>query len=276
MIQRASVSIHRLFSSRPVRFTSLIGLVSTSIALIILAQNAYKYAEVEEFSVRLSLIYNLIVYSSFALFTPLVLKASDRIAGNVNTPVLKIGAHVLVSLLLALTHMLFCNLVLFAIGLSSTPIFPRFIAKYLTNVIHIHLLIYWAIVLLAAFYKDLFEKPGETEVEEPDSKMERFMIRQNGRSFYVEFDQVLWIEAHDHYQKLHTVDGCHLIKDSMKNLEETLPKDLFKRAHRSYFVNVQQIVAYLNNPGEQRGRFVQLSNDTTLKIGQAYSRRFAE
>ncbi|GEM_PF-2966381 len=262
--------------SRELRITSLAGLVTTLIALIVLAQNYYKYAAVVEgYSVGLSLAYNLIVYSTYALATPLILKLTDKIRLREGKWYWRFSAHLGISIALALIHMLFCNLFLFAVDLSSTPVFPRFIAKYLTNVIHIHLMIYWAIVLLVSFYRDLYPAVKQTETAAP-KMLERFTVKENGRVFYLDFDQVYWIEAQDHYQKLHTVSGSHLIKDSMKNLEAVLPSDTFRRAHRSYFINSQHVAALVKKSGEQKGEFLELSDGTRLRLSKAYRSNFHE
>ncbi len=262
--------------SRELRITSLAGLVTTLIALIVLAQNYYKYASVVEgYSVGLSLAYNLIVYSTYALATPLILKLTDKIRLGEGKWYWRFSAHLGISIALALIHMLFCNLFLFAVDLSSTPVFPRFIAKYLTNVIHIHLMIYWAIVLLVSFYRDLYPAVKQTEAAAP-KMLERFTIKENGRVFYLDFDQVYWIEAQDHYQKLHTVSGSHLIKDSMKNLEAVLPPDTFQRAHRSYFINSRHVAALVKKSGEQKGEFLELSDGTRLRLSKAYRSNFHE
>jgi hypothetical protein len=262
--------------SKQVKFTSLAGLVTTLVALIVLAQNYYKHAAVvEDYSVRLSLIYNLIVYGTYALATPLILRFTDRIRLREGKWYWRFSAHLAISIVLALVHMLFCNLFLFAIDLSSTPIFPRFITKYLTNVIHVNLMIYWAIVLLVTFYRDLYS--GEEEARASNNNLlSRFTIKENGRVFHLDFDAVYWIEAQDHYQKLHTVSGSHLIKDSMKNLESSLPDDVFKRAHRSYFVNTQHVNALVKKSEEQKGEFLELANGASLKLGKAYRGHFYE
>lgn len=276
MAKSIEVKSRNLSLSRQVKFTSLAGLVTTVIALIVLAQNYYKYESVvEDYSVKLSLVYNLIVYGTYALATPLILRLTDKIKLREGKWYWQFLMHLGFSIALALVHMLFCNLFLFAIDLSSTPVFPRFIAKYLTNVIHIHLLIYWAIVLLVSFYRDLYPVHESSEPS-ADNLLSRFTVKENGRAFAVEFDQVYWIEAQDHYQKLHTVSGPHLIKDSMKNLEAHLPSVRFKRAHRSYFINTEHIIARLNKYEGQKGEFLELSCGTVLKLGKAYRNHFHE
>ena len=258
--------------AQQMRFTSLLGLLLTSVAMIVLAQNYYKHAGSEAYSVGLSLAYNLIVFASFVLFVPLIVKVTDRLALR-EEKFSWFFKHLFISLALVLCHMLFCNLLLFAVGLSSSPIFPRFITKYLTNVVQVHLLVYWSIVVLKAFYKPASIASRKKEKAEV-APWSRFQVNQKGRTLFLSFDEVLWIEALDHYQKLHTADGYYLIKSSMKQLETVLPGSVFQRAHRSYFVNLEKVASLTKNKQGQRGHFIQLCNGTELRLGDAYAARF--
>jgi len=257
------------------RYTSFIGMLLTSVALIVLAQNYYKHAGSEAYSVGLSLVYNLIVYASFALFISLIVRISEQMSTTQLNKASWVALHLLISIGLVLVHMMLCNLTLYAIGLSSSPVFPRFLTKYLTNVVHVHLLVYWAVVVIKTLNRS--QENATTMEAEADIKPElltRFVVNQRGRTIYVSFDQVYWIEALDHYQKLHTADGYHLIKDSMKNLESVLPSQHFQRAHRSYIVNVDKVTSISRNTVDRKGNQVHLSNGTELKLGNAYVSRF--
>ena len=79
----------------------------------------------------------------------------------------------------------------------------------------------------------------DTVIEE-DSRTNRFVIKENGRIKIIEFDSVIWVEAFDYYSKLHTASSTHLIRKSMKKIEEELP-DTFLRIHRSFIVRADQI-----------------------------------
>lgn len=270
MAKSLDLNISQWFSSRTLKVTSVSGLVMIAIALVVLAQNYFKYAAITvDYSLKLSLVYNLIVYGSFSLLTPIILKVSDQIPIRAYK-YKSFLAHIGVSLLLACIHMFLCNLLLYSIGLSSSPVFPRFIVKYLTNVAHVNVIVYWAIVLLLTFYRDLYRSKNK----ESNDQIERFTIKENGRIFFIDFHEVYWIEAHDHYQKLHTQSGYYLIKDSMKNLESTLPETTFQRAHRSYFVNTNHIQSLLKSTNDRPGAWLELSNGASLKLGRAYQSKF--
>ena len=257
--------------ARQWRYTRLMGLLLISVALIVLAQNYYKHSGSEAYSVGLSLAYNLIIYASFAFFISPIIRITDWIAQSKLSKPARFGLHVLISLGLVLLHMVLCNLFLYAIGLTSTAIFPRFITKYLTNVVHVHLLVYWAVLAFKSFGKDEQEKPIESVNEQ--SKPEywtRFEVNQKGRTIYLSFDEVFWIEAEDHYQKLHTAQGCHLIKASMKHLVAVLPPDQFQRVHRSSIVNLDKVIAR-SRMASGKSHQLELSDGTLLKLSAAYA-----
>ncbi len=236
-----------------ISFLFLVGL-----ALLRSAQNYLKYAAtVDYFSIPLTLLFNFIVFSSFVLFTPIIIRLTQRFPlakhqlGN-------IGIHIGLSLGLVLLQMLLCNLILYVIDLSSSPIFPVFIKKYLTGFIQFHLLAYWIILLFISH-----KQRRETQPK----YLERFVIKDGHFTTTVARDQVHWIEALDHYQKLHTDTGFFLYKDTMANLVKQLPDDQFMRIHRSAIVNTQHIKG-LRRADQQL--LVKLENGEEVAVGKSY------
>ncbi len=247
---------------RELRVTYLVGLFLTMIAILVMVQNYFKYAHLGAFSIGLSLVYNLIVYATYASLTPFIFRFGGKFPID-NSPIWKnIIVHVFLSIGLGLAHMIFCNVLLYSIDLSSAIIFPRFITKYLTNVIHFHLIAYWTILLLQAYRKT----DGTSSSEESKEVLERLKVEKNGRIYWIELDDIIWIQAMDHYQKVHTSDGYHLIGGSMKDLEVRLPRELFKRIHRSYIINISKIESLTNG----RKVKVTLTNGLELSVGNSY------
>ncbi|MEP1096312.1 MAG: LytTR family DNA-binding domain-containing protein [Cyclobacteriaceae bacterium] len=235
-------------------------LMLTVFGTIVFFQKYVKYASsVEDFSVTLSLIYNLIIFSTYAFFAPLVIKAVDRYPLRKENQLKNFTLHLSFSVLLGLFHMVLCNLILYSIDLASSPIFARFITKYLTSVIHIHLLTYWIIVALVQ-KKEWFGSKSNTEID-------RFVIKENKYTSFVELDQVHWIEALDHYQKLHTENGFFIYKDSMANLVKRLPAEKFKRVHRSTIVNLSQVQGLRKS---EKQLSISLSNGHELPVGKSF------
>ena len=263
----SSLGKSEVLKAPEVRLTYLVGAFLTLIALIVMTQNYFKYGYSADYSVGLSLAYNLIVYTTYAALSPLIFYFGRRFSLASNRPFKSFLVHLILSVTLGLTHMLFCNVLLYSVDLSSAIIFPRFISKYLTNVIHFHLLAYWAILLLSTYRKRKTSK----QQAEITKTMERFTVKKNGRTYFLELEGVFWIEAMDHYQKVHLKNGYHVIKGSMKRLEDRLPSDRFLRIHRSHFVNLQHIQEV------QKGRDlrVSLKNGEELSVGPSYQKSLA-
>jgi two-component system LytT family response regulator len=69
----------------------------------------------------------------------------------------------------------------------------------------------------------------------------RFMVRTAGRIYFVDADEVDWIEAAGNYVRLHVGANRHLVRDSLKQLESRMSTRGFARIHRSAMVNVNRI-----------------------------------
>lgn len=69
----------------------------------------------------------------------------------------------------------------------------------------------------------------------------RFVVRGSGRVTFVPVADVEWIEAVDDYVRLHTASGNHLMRGTMKALEDELDPAIFVRIHRSTIVRVSSV-----------------------------------
>ncbi|MEZ4586631.1 MAG: LytTR family DNA-binding domain-containing protein [Gemmatimonadales bacterium] len=66
--------------------------------------------------------------------------------------------------------------------------------------------------------------------------LERFVVRSLGKLRVVELDDIRWIESAGNYVKLHTADGVHLVRGTLRALEQRLDPARFVRIHRSTLV----------------------------------------
>jgi len=66
--------------------------------------------------------------------------------------------------------------------------------------------------------------------------LERFVVRSLGKLRVVELDDIRWIESAGNYVKLHTADGVHLVRGTLRTLEQRLDPARFVRIHRSTLV----------------------------------------
>ena len=69
---------------------------------------------------------------------------------------------------------------------------------------------------------------------------DRFLVRAGTRSYFVRLSDVDWLEAADNYVRVHAAGRRHVIRETMKHLEQWLPR-AFVRVHRSAIVNLDRI-----------------------------------
>ena len=100
------------------------------------------------------------------------------------------------------------------------------------------------------------------------SKHDRLTVRHDGRLIVVRVADIDWVEAAANYVRLHARGGPYVMRDTMKRMEERLPKDRFVRIHRSAIVNfdrVREVQPWFH------GEYIALLTDgTKLTIGRAY------
>ena len=73
-------------------------------------------------------------------------------------------------------------------------------------------------------------------------KLQRILIKNESQILVVPCENVLYIESQDDYVMLYTPTGKYLKKKTMKYFEDNLESTLFIRIHRSYIVNISQII----------------------------------
>jgi len=71
--------------------------------------------------------------------------------------------------------------------------------------------------------------------------LERLLVRAHGRMFFVHVDKIDWIEAAGNYVRVHTGGKSHLVRQTMKVLEQELDAVRFLRIHRSTIVNLDRV-----------------------------------
>lgn len=71
--------------------------------------------------------------------------------------------------------------------------------------------------------------------------LERLVIKSGGRIFFLEVDEIDWIEAEGNYVSVHKNGKAHLLRETISSLESQLDPKKFIRIHRSSIVNIQRI-----------------------------------
>jgi two-component system LytT family response regulator len=78
-------------------------------------------------------------------------------------------------------------------------------------------------------------------LRERSRQTRRILVREHGRTRILDADAIDWIEAADYYAMIHIGSESHLLRETMKELEERLDPQRFVRAHRSAIVNVERV-----------------------------------
>ncbi|HAS44976.1 MAG TPA: DNA-binding response regulator [Microscillaceae bacterium] len=100
------------------------------------------------------------------------------------------------------------------------------------------------------------------------SYLERMVIKEAGKVFFVKTDEISCIEAAGNYLKLYTQNSHHLIRETMQSIMQKLDPQSFIRIHRSWIVNLEHIrsmEAYGNNE-----YVIYLTNSQIVHSGRSY------
>lgn len=99
-------------------------------------------------------------------------------------------------------------------------------------------------------------------------------IKDGSEVTRVSVDDIQWIDAAGDYMCVHANDGTHIMRRTMKELEEELDPRKFVRAHRSAIVNihfVNKMVSHIS--GEYH---LVLTNGEELKVSRSHRDRVKE
>lgn len=101
-----------------------------------------------------------------------------------------------------------------------------------------------------------------------EEHLRRVMVRSRQHIEFIKAEDIDWIEAAGNYVQLHVGRHSHLLRQTMKTLEQRLDPKCFVRIHRSSIVNldrVKRLTATFNGDYE-----VQLDDGTKLTLSRSY------
>ena len=96
----------------------------------------------------------------------------------------------------------------------------------------------------------------------------KIAIKDRGETTLVPTKEIAWIDAAGDYMCLHTSEAVHVLRSTMKTLEEKLNPNNFQRVHRSTIVNldmIEKVCSHIN--GEY---YLVLSNGSRIKMSRSY------
>jgi len=82
---------------------------------------------------------------------------------------------------------------------------------------------------------------NEKEIEGDNKYLTRLLIKTSKKMFFIDVENIIYIEASGNYAKIITPESTHLIRSTLKYLDEKLNPQNFARVHKSTIVNLNKI-----------------------------------
>ena len=98
--------------------------------------------------------------------------------------------------------------------------------------------------------------------------LDRLVVKSGGKVTLLPVGEIEWIDAEGDYVRIHVGKTWHLLRETMKNLEEQLDAARFVRIHRSTIVNLEKVKEL--QPFFRGEYVVVLHNGATLKLSRGY------
>jgi len=114
----------------------------------------------------------------------------------------------------------------------------------------------------------LLSLPDEGPPVEPVERPERFLVRKLGREFLVAAADIEWLQAAGNYVNLRVRGHDYPLRSTIAGIEARLDPERFVRIHRSYIVNLAQVVSI--EPLDSGDARVHLRDATVLPCSRRY------
>ena len=107
------------------------------------------------------------------------------------------------------------------------------------------------------------------------SELQRSVSMKSGSEWIrVRLDDISWIEAAGDYMCVHTLEGTHIIRKTLKQFEQELDPKLFPRVNRSAMINLSKLKRLTpNSNGEY---LAQLTSGDSVKVSRKYKFKLEE
>ncbi|KFZ31864.1 chemotaxis protein CheY [Pseudidiomarina salinarum] len=100
---------------------------------------------------------------------------------------------------------------------------------------------------------------------------EHIAIKESGEITRVAINSIEWVDAAGDYMCIHACNETHILRRTMKELEEELNPKRFQRIHRSAIVNLEHVEKLCSR---QNGEYhLVLKNGKELKVSRSYKDR---
>ena len=107
-----------------------------------------------------------------------------------------------------------------------------------------------------------FQNPLEGNPEK-----HRLKFRSSGKIYFMDTDDIIWIEGFDYYIKVHTQEKFYLVRESLIGIMDQLPPE-FIRIHKSTIINQNHLISM---EPQSRGNYqIDLKNGKQLVMSKTY------
>lgn len=96
----------------------------------------------------------------------------------------------------------------------------------------------------------------------------RVVVRSHGHVYFLQPQDIVWIEASGDYVTIHAGAKSHLLRETMRNMEKRLQGKGFRRIHRSAIVNLECIRELQTS--DTTDYKVVLTDGTEVNLGRSY------
>lgn len=94
----------------------------------------------------------------------------------------------------------------------------------------------------------------------------QLLVKDSHRFIKVLLDDILWFESDKNYIEVKTVQKKHLIRSSLKRLQELLPADKFVKCNKQFIANIQQVDSFSANSIIIKGYQVSISRNEQTDV----------
>ena len=94
----------------------------------------------------------------------------------------------------------------------------------------------------------------------------KLMVKDNHRYIKISLDDILWFESDKNYVEVKTFHKNHLLRASLKKLQETLPTNKFVKCNKRFIVNMQQIESFSSNTIAIKGNEISISRNEQEEV----------
>ena len=92
-----------------------------------------------------------------------------------------------------------------------------------------------------------FEETKKVVEEQQPKQPPTIFIKEDQVTFQINLADILFVEAYGNYLKVHTSEKVFVTRDTMHDMVDKLPDDLFLRVHKSYIVALSKISSISGN-----------------------------